>query len=306
MRTIFADFNALTGAEHVRLTTRGSLDDIQKSGVQPGEWIWLSDGELQVGAKIVEDPTFRLLGIPAWETLVHLQDQEDRDFGDLFSELEHLFERTRTPQDESRLLQVITWLETKASDDARSVFGPGFFDFRRAGALLELGRIELALLAIEEAVRAQPAKDAYVYFYLELLKRTDLDRALVEARHRVLDSQSSATVIAACINILATYAERLTGNERTSVCTQVLEWSRKFEEAPARDRVLASTLSQVDLIVGLTLLQLGRVDEARSRFHAAHSADPQDSTTTDALALAAYDDQARAIASRIRERRPAA
>jgi hypothetical protein len=95
MRTIFADFNALTKAEHVRLTTRGCLDDIQKSSVQPEERIWLSDGELQVGARIVEDPTYRLLGIPAWETLVHLQDEEDRDFGDLFSELWSIYSRER-------------------------------------------------------------------------------------------------------------------------------------------------------------------------------------------------------------------
>ena len=220
MRTIFAELNALTEAEHVRLTTRGSLDDIQKSSVQPEEWIWLSDGELQVGARIMEIRLMRLFGVPAWETLVQFK-MTTVAILVIFSRSWRVYsEKTPTPEDESRLLQVITWLETKASDDARSVFGPGFFDFRRAGALLELGRIELALLAVKEAL-AQPAKDAYVYFYLELLNRIDLDRALKEAHYRVLDPQTSAAVIAACINVLAGDGKALTGAERTQ-CAEVI------------------------------------------------------------------------------------
>ncbi len=51
MKTMFADFNAMTESEHVRLTTRGSQDDMERLGIKPGEWVWLSDGEMQVGAR---------------------------------------------------------------------------------------------------------------------------------------------------------------------------------------------------------------------------------------------------------------
>ncbi len=189
MRTIFADFNALTDAEHVRLTTRGSLDDIPKNSVQPGEWIWLSDGELQGwredrrGSHLSTSwhsrlgnpgPSSRCGGSRFWWSLFGA--------GAFIRETAHAGMRLHyTSYDH-------VCVETKASDDARNVIGPGFFDFRRAAALLELGRLELALLAVEEALKAQPAKDAYVYFCLELLKRIDLDRALSEAHRRVLDS----------------------------------------------------------------------------------------------------------------------
>jgi tetratricopeptide (TPR) repeat protein len=306
MKTIFADFNALTESEHVRLGSRASQDDIRRSGVRPGDWTWLSDGELQVGARLAEDPVYGLVGVPAWETMVHLQDEEGRDFGALFTELRSLSERSRNSADESHLLQLIARLEATVPDNVRGRIEPGYFDFRRANALLELGRTELAFQAAEEALRAQPARDSYVFFYLEMLRRLDLDRALEEASRRADDPRSSATVIGACINILATHADRLAIPERSSACLGVLEWGSRFEQAPSRERVRASILSQVDVNVGLALLQLGRVSEAQLRFQEAHAADPRNPAMTEILALDTYDERARSIASRIRERALAA
>jgi hypothetical protein len=72
MTTIHADFNALTEDRSICLTTRGSQDDIRKHGVQAGDRIWLSDGELLVEAEVAEDARYGLIGIPSWETMVEL------------------------------------------------------------------------------------------------------------------------------------------------------------------------------------------------------------------------------------------
>lgn len=56
MRTTYADFNAMTEAAHVHLTTRGSQDDIRDQGLQVNDWAWLSDSELIVGARIEDGP----------------------------------------------------------------------------------------------------------------------------------------------------------------------------------------------------------------------------------------------------------
>ena len=75
MTTVFADFNAMTEAEHVRLNCRGSAEDLGRAGVRPGHSVWLSDGELVVGARVDVDPYYGLVGVPDWDTLVHLDDE---------------------------------------------------------------------------------------------------------------------------------------------------------------------------------------------------------------------------------------
>jgi hypothetical protein len=79
MKTIFADFNALTESEHIRLTSRASQDDLRETGAQPGDWVWLIDGELKVGARLALDSTYKLVGVPDWETLVELDGGEATD-----------------------------------------------------------------------------------------------------------------------------------------------------------------------------------------------------------------------------------
>ncbi len=85
---MFADFNAMTEVGHVSLATRGSLADLDRFGAQPGDWVWLSDGELIVGAQLVADDRYGMVGIPNWETLVHLDDDESSDYEKVRAELE--------------------------------------------------------------------------------------------------------------------------------------------------------------------------------------------------------------------------
>ena len=78
MKTIYADFNALTADEHISLETQGSRDDMRGLGVEVGDRVWLSDGELVVGSRVVLDPDQGIVGVPEWETLVHLDSNGDR------------------------------------------------------------------------------------------------------------------------------------------------------------------------------------------------------------------------------------
>ena len=74
MKTIFADFNAINAAGNFWLSCRGSERDLREAGVRVGDWIWLSDGELIVGARLALDDVEGPVGIPRWKTLVHLDD----------------------------------------------------------------------------------------------------------------------------------------------------------------------------------------------------------------------------------------
>ena len=68
MRLISADFNAMTEAGHVRLTLPCSREDILRMGLGPGDWAWLSDGEVLVArnwpSTIATDWSASPTGIP--------------------------------------------------------------------------------------------------------------------------------------------------------------------------------------------------------------------------------------------------
>ena len=59
MKTIYADYNAATEAGQICLTTRGSQVDIERTGARPGDWVWLSDREVVVGAQLATDDRLR-------------------------------------------------------------------------------------------------------------------------------------------------------------------------------------------------------------------------------------------------------
>lgn len=64
---IFADFNARTSDDRVRLDTVGSRASLIDHEVRPGDWVWLSDGEVRVRA-LVEHEDGKLFARVAWET----------------------------------------------------------------------------------------------------------------------------------------------------------------------------------------------------------------------------------------------
>ena len=73
--------------------------------------------------------------------------------------------------------------------------------------------------------------------YLELLRRTDLTRALHEARRLVNDPSTGATVLAECVNILAIYMENLSEQEFDEKFNMMLKWIDRFQNAPGIENI---------------------------------------------------------------------
>lgn len=68
MKTIWADFNARTTDDRIRLNTIGSVRDVIEAGAKPGDQVWLSDGEVRIAA-VVEEDEHGLVARPVWETI---------------------------------------------------------------------------------------------------------------------------------------------------------------------------------------------------------------------------------------------
>jgi tetratricopeptide (TPR) repeat protein len=307
MKTIYADYNAATEAGHLCLTTRGSQEDLQRLGIQPGDWTWLTDSELIVGARVSTDPYYGVVGVPDWDTLVHLDDDDDRDPMRIQAELRDLLQRpARSVDDELRIFQLLTLLEEFSIPEARSTVRPGYFSFRRAGTLLQLGKPELALVEIEEARRVDPGQPNDDSLFLQILRRTDLGRATREAERFADGPDTSAIVLGECVNVLSTHADNLPAEQFEPVGRRMLDWSDRFERAPGRERVLASTLALLQFNRGMALLRLGQVEAARETLSLAHAVDPILKEIDEATRLTAYDQQARDLAARVRARPTAA
>ena len=175
MNTIFADFNARTFSGDVCLTTQGSQRDIQARGVNPGDWVWLSDGELIIGAQIRDDDDGGLVGVPAWETMVYLE--PEMEFKDALAEYKQLSaNHPRTREQEARILQLLTWMEPAipamnpaempfevestvvgkrvANGSAEMSFG---LECSRFQALTALDFPELAEISLKQWVESQPS-----------------------------------------------------------------------------------------------------------------------------------------------------
>ena len=109
MRLISADFNAMTEAGHVRLTLPCSREDILRMGLGPGDWAWLSDSEVLVGAQLAIDDRYGLVGVPDWDTLVHLDEEGADDFNRVSAALNLLLNgEPPSIEEEPRILELLT------------------------------------------------------------------------------------------------------------------------------------------------------------------------------------------------------
>jgi len=303
MKTVEADFNALTSDEYVRLTTCGSERSMSAQGVRPGEWVWLSDGEMEVGARVEADHEGRLYGVPAWDTLVYLDPDPGLTFLEVWSELQRfLSEYEHTTKDQSRILQLLTWLLALAPSEVREAIPAGFIEYRRAAVLHALGHYELALQEVQKATSSNPANETYIYLYLELLRRTDLNQALHEALRLANDPITQVAVLAGCVNILATYMENLSGQEFDEKNQMMLDWVRRFQNAPGIENIRVGLLGQVLFNTGMAQLRRNQIQEARVYFERILELNPRDEAARQALSLDQYDASARHLAELCRAR----
>jgi len=90
LKTIFADYNAATESGDLCLNFSASQRDIATVQLHPGDWAWLSDGEVVVGAQLAIDDHYGLVGVPDWDTIVHLDDEGADDFDRVRAELNPL------------------------------------------------------------------------------------------------------------------------------------------------------------------------------------------------------------------------
>ncbi len=302
MNTIFADFNAMTERDGVRLTTRGSQDDLRRFGIRLGDWVWLTDSELVVGARVDEDPYHGVVGTPDWETLVHLDDEASPDIQRIMAELQSWMSRSSyNAEDEAKIFQLLTQFDHFAPPLVRDT-RPGYLAFRRAASLRAMGKPELALVEIEEARSTRPGHPTDDHLYLDLLRRVSPDRATSEANRFAEAHGTSAMVLAAAINILAESAEDLPEDQFAAEASRIAGVCEQFEHASGRPNISAALLSLVHFNRGMILLRLGRTDEARAALDLAHAIEPFDEDFIEATQIVAHDSNAREIASRVRSR----
>ena len=298
MNPIFADFNAMTESGQVRLNCRGSQDDLRAADLHPGDWAWLSDGELMVCGKIDSSPDTGIVAVPDWKTLVHLDDPHD--VAAVGQELTDLLKRENPSVDELwRLFGLLTIFERIAPPAVASQFRRGFFSFRRAGTLLLLGELELAALEIEEARRLEQGHPDDDRLFLEILRRADLPRATREAESLASELNLTAVVLAECIHVLATHADHLADDPFLPVARTILGLIERFERAPGRDRVRATDLALVQFNRGLILLRLGQIAEAQCSLAMAHATNPTLPEIDEAKDWTSYNQRAREIAAQI-------
>jgi hypothetical protein len=307
MKTVFADYNAMTESGHLRLGFRASQEDVAKADLHPGDWAWLSDGEVMIGAQLALDDRYGLVGVPDWDTLVHLDDEDSRNFSMIQRELQALCEKPERSLDEERkMLQLLTVYEMLAPPEGRTDLAPGYFSSRRAETLLLLGRPELALTEIDEARRLGSEDPDDDRLFLEILRRIDLPRAQREAEALASIPDASANVLAECINVLADHADSLPDDQFGPVAERILAWVDRFDRAPGREHVLALTLALLQFNRGMILLRLGRGEAARDALRLAWAVDPVFSEIEEATRLTVYDQSARDLAARVRSRAVAA
>ena len=304
MNPVFADFNAMTESGQVRLNCAGSEEDLRAGGLHPGDWSWLSDGELVVGGRIDTSPKDGTVAIPDWRTLVHLD--EPYDAAIVWQELTMLLGLPNPSVDDLwRVFRSLVVFERMAPASIAGQIRPGFFSLRRAATLLQLQLLDMALVDIQEARRLGQSHPNVDFLFLEILRWANLPRAVQTVDVLISDPALDARVLAECVHVLATHADQLADEPFETVARKILELADRFEHAPGRDRVPASTLAIVQFSRGLVQLRLGQHQEAHRFLDLASASDPTIPDLLRARELTDYDEQAREIASNY-YRRPVA
>jgi hypothetical protein len=303
MKTIFADYNATTEAGRLRLGFKLSQQQIAAAQLHPGDWAWLSDSEVLVGARLAVDERYGVVGDPDWDTVVHLDD-DDLEIPTVEAELEKLLgDPRRSPEKDHRIFELLTVYEDRASRQGRADITAQDLSSLRAQTLLLMGKPELALVEVADARRSGHGDPDDDRLFLEILRRIDPPRAATEASALAARTDAGAAVLAKCIDVLTDYAERLPDDQLMPVADQVLRLAKRYEVAPDRDEVDAQSRALFGFNLADMLLRLGRGDEARATLRQARLAmhDWRDSPEA-----AGYSVLARNLADRIRATSPAA
>ena len=282
MTTLYADFNARTADDRVRLNVVGSQESLAATNVQPGTWVWLSDGEVRAGALLENGPE-GLVARVSWETAEDVVPTDSiLEPAEVSRALRELKTVIQDPdRDYRRVLQLIPVAERGLQ--------PGRGDYYRSRVAQAFGYPRLALLAIENALERAPATPGFVHQRLNLLKTIDLDLAMGEAQRFVADPLAPAVVLVACATIYDASARQLDEVGGRHRLDELLNLTDRFSSAPGYDMLPLSAVATVHVIRGFALLHLGnRRDEAIAEFSKAIEAAPESAEAFAARGLETY------------------
>lgn len=303
MIVVPADYNAATPSGSLWMDFPGTRRVLDEINAQPGDWIWASDTEVLVGAQLDDDPTYGLVAVPHWRTLVHLDDYDVSDVARFAADFKDaLRPRHRTREDEEQAFRMLMiWANKMAPPVIREA---SFKHILRAtvAALFPMGEYHLILATVAQSGPELRDDPYLVSCHLKALHQVDPDRAAAEVRVRAADPSTDALVLAACIDIATAASELVPDPIFGPMSRTILEWIGRFDSAPGRDQVSSVPLSHVHFNRGLILLRLGNREEAREAFRLAHAINPNESAIVEALSLEVYDERARLIASPYRDR----
>ncbi len=281
MTTIYADFNARTPDDRVRLDTLGSQQSIQQAAVEPGMWVWLTDKEVRAGG-LVQQSADGLVARVAWETVEHVPTSEDlADTDKVASALRELQAlMSRPDRDHRRVLALLPLVEHR--------FQPGRADYVRSRVAQAFGHPHLALVAIDQAIASSPDTPGFIHHWLDLLRGVDIERAFSEAKTLVADAKQPAVVLAACASIYAARARELDGAALEEVERELLRFTARFDKAPGRETAPASVATMVHVTRGFALLHLGERQQAMCEFTTAIQLDPSSAEAYAAIGIETY------------------
>ena len=301
MKIIPVDYNAASVSGSLWLDFADTKRALAAINAQAGDYVWVSDREILVGAQLEVDPEYGLVAVPRWRTVVHLDDYLDVDLPSFLTKLSEVLRRTdRTLDQEAEVFQLSTVFDHIAPPEIKRATQPGYLDFRSAGALRSLGEPQLGLTLLKQALIDRPTDPQFIYAYLNELSQIHPAQAEAESRSRLLDRYTHAVVQAACVNVLSAATERLNDIDFAATGPPLLDEINRFESAPGRDRVPAGVAALVEFNRGLLLLRLGRSAEARAAFDQAHEIDPGEPTIEAARTLRDFGETARTLAERYR------
>jgi hypothetical protein len=224
MKTLSVDFNAMTESDEVHMDLPRTCADIVEQNLGAGDWAWLSDGELIVGAQLKVDQRYGLVGVPDWDTLIHLDELDAENYVRVSAELtERMKKEAGADVDQARMLELMAQLEHFAPSDIPILRSLGKVSFQRALRLWSMGKLGLALREAKEARKALPQDPDVALLLLNLLRLQDLDSAVAEAETIASSSVVPAELLSGCINVLARCAEEAKAEKFESLSDRILD-----------------------------------------------------------------------------------
>ena len=307
MNVIPVDYNAATPAGSLRLDFEDTQQALAAIHAHAGDWVWVSDREVLVGAQLETDPEYGLVAVPRWRTIVHLDDYREFDYPSLVRQLGQVLDYDRWNSHKAtevfRLIIVFNQIVPAHVQQERDVPTGEIFSVA-ANALKILGELPLALTLFNLALSERP-HDPYLHLvYLIHLCVVNPVRAEEEAWSRLKDRETHAAILAGCISILSSTADQLTDADFAMAAPAILNSIDRFNHAPGRDRIRPAVLALVRVHHGLILLRLNRPTEAHAAFDQAYEINPNEPRFDAARHLTTFDDSARDLAARFRSNPP--